>query len=278
MLKFLFTKAFLINLLLSFLFAGGIIWRIFKFLDHYTHHGETISVPLLEGLTLDEVKSILTEKKLRYEVLDSVYVPNAEKGVVLDQNPLPDGLVKQNRTIYITITKMVPPKIIMPDIVDMSLRLAVAKLESYGLKVDNPKYIPSECVNCVLEQEMNGKKIAPNTAIKKGSLITLVVGSGTSNEKVLVPYLINLTLDEAKRVLLESSLNLGFTNYENCQCETKADTLKAKIYRQTPIRSKKVAVNMGSVVDLYLTCDTNLIDFNPPVIDSTEIDSTIRLN
>jgi len=276
MFKFLFTKAFIFNLVLSFFFAGFVVWGIFKFLDNYTHHGETISVPSLEGLNLEEVKSTLEEKKLRFEILDSIYVAEAEKGVVLDQNPLPNGLVKQNRTIYITITKIVPPKIMMPDAVDMSLRLAIAKLESYGLKVDNPKYIPSECINCVLEQELNGKKIKPNTPINKGSMITLVIGSGTSNEKVLVPYLINLTLDEAKKSLLESSLNIGFSDYN--KCETKEDSLNARVYRQTPIRNKSIAVNMGSVVDLYLTCDTSLINFNPPAIDSTEIDSTIKVN
>ncbi|MCO6500800.1 MAG: PASTA domain-containing protein [Vicingus serpentipes] len=278
MFKFLFTKVFIINLLLSFCFAGVVIWGIFKFLDSYTHHGETISVPTLEGLTIEEVKASLEEKKLRYEILDSIYVADAEKGVVLEQNPKADDLVKENRTIYITVTKMVPPKIAMPDVVDMSLRLAVAKLESYGLKVGNPKYIPSECVSCVLEQEFNGKTIKPNTPIGKGTLITLVVGSGTSNEKVLVPYLINLTLDEAKQQLLGSSLNPGFSNYENCKCVTKEDTLKARIYRQDPVRSKNIAVNMGSVVDLYFTCDTNLIDFNPPTIDSTELDPTIKNN
>ena len=243
MYKFLFTKFFVINLLLSFLFAGIVIWGIFKFLDSYTHHGETISVPSLEGLTLEEVKASLEEKKLRYEILDSIYVADAEKGVVLEQNPKGDDLVKENRTIYITVTKTIPPKIAMPDVVDMSLRLAVAKLESYGLKVGNPKYIPSECVSCVLEQEFKGKTIKPNTPIGKGALITLVVGSGTSNEKVLVPYLINLT---EFHVIISGYLN--------------------------------IAVNMGSIVDLYFTCDTNLIDFNPPVIDSTELDPTIKNN
>ena len=95
------------------------------------------------------------------------------------------------------------------------------------------------------------------------------IGSGTSNTPVLVPYLINLTKEEATSKLMESSLNIGFSDYTDCKCTTPEDTLKAKVYRQTPIRSKSVPVNMGSSVDLYFTCDTAVINFDPPA-DSTE--------
>lgn len=273
MFKFIFSRVFLVNIGIAILFAILVVWAIFKFIDNYTHHGETISVPSLEGLTIDEVKSTLEDKKLRYTILDSIYIAKAEKGVVLDQNPRVDDLVKENRTIYVTVSKVVPPKIAMPNVVDMSSRLAIAKIESYGLKVQT-KYIPSECVNCVVLQELNGKEIKPNSPINKGSLITLTIGSGTSDQKVLVPYLINLTKEQAKEKLLASSLNIGFANYENCLCETKKDTLNAKVYQQKPKRSKNTVVNMGSIVDLYFTCDTNLIHFNPPVIDTNIIDSS----
>ena len=259
MFKFLFSKSFVINLLLSFAFAGLIIGGIFKFIDNYTLHGQTISVPTLEGLTLEETANILTEKKLRFTILDSIYIANADKGVVLEQNPAADDLVKENRTIYITISKVVPPKIAMPNVVDMSLRLAVAKLESYGLKVKT-RYIPSECVNCVLKQELNGKEVLLNDKIKKGSTVLLTIGLGTSDEKVLVPYLKGLTKLEAEKKLTTTSLNIGFSDYENCQCDTKQDSLNAKVYQHNPIRSKDVGINMGSSVDLYFTCDTSLIN------------------
>ncbi len=262
MLKFLFSKSFVINLLISFAFAGFVIWGIFKFIDNYTLHNQTISVPSLEGLTLEETESILTEKKLRFSVLDSIYIAEADKGVVLEQNPVADDLVKENRTIYITVSKIVPPKVSMPSIAgEMSLRLAIAKLESYGLKT-KVKYVPGYA-NSVIKQEVNGKEVKPNEKLKKGSTITLTVGSGTSDEKVMVPFLKGLTKEEAENKLMEVSLNIGFSEYENCKCETLKDTLSAKVYRQNPIRSQDVAINMGSSVDLYFTCDTNMITITP---------------
>ena len=263
MFKFLFSKSFLINLAAALLFAVLVVWGIFKFIDNYTLHGETISVPSLEGLTINEVEELLNEKELRYSILDSIYIEAADGGTVLEQNPATDDLVKKNRTIYITVSKIIPPRISMPDVVDMSLRLAIGKLKSYGLKVKTQQR-PSECVNCVLKQEINGKIISPNEKVKKGSTVTLTIGIGTSNEKIMVPYLIGLNLEEAENNLMSSSLNTGFMDYEGCNCETKADSLNARVYRQNPIRNENIAINIGGAVDLYFTCDSNQIQIIVP--------------
>ena len=273
MFNFLRSKPFLINLAVAILFAILVVWGIFKYINSYTLHNETISVPTLEGLTIDEVESILSEKKLRYLILDSIFVSEADKGVVLEQNPIPNELVKENRTIYITTSKVIAPKKQIPSniIGDASRRIAIAKLESIGFKIGKLNYIPSKDNDVVLKMEINGKPIKNGDWIFKNSTIDLTLGGGLSGNKIMVPYLIGLTVEEASSKLLESSLNAGFSDYENCKCETKDDSLNAKIYRQSPIRSQSVIINMGSSVDLYYTCDTNLINFNPPVIDTTEI-------
>ncbi len=272
MFKFLFSKSFLINLTAALLFAVLVVWGIFKFIDNYTLHGKTISVPTLEGLTIEEVEEILTEKELRFSVLDSIYIEDAVGGTVLEQNPAENDLVKKNRTIYVTISKVVPPRVSMPDVVDMSLRLAIGKLKSYGLKVKTQQR-PSECVNCVLKQEINGKSVAPNEKIKKGSTVVLTIGIGTSNEQIMAPYLIGLTQEEAENRIMENSLNTGFMDYTDCNCETSADTLNARVYRQNPIRNENVAINIGSAIDLYFTCDSSRIKIALP--DSLTNDTTI---
>ncbi|PCI93445.1 MAG: hypothetical protein COB15_16380 [Flavobacteriales bacterium] len=271
MFKFIRSKTFLINLAISGLFAVLVIWGIFKFIDSYTLHGETISVPTLEGLTTTEVESILTEKKLRFSILDSIYIAEADKGVVLEQNPSPDDLVKENRTIYITVSKVTPPKVSIPDVKGMSQRLAIAKLESYGFKV-KPNYVISEHIGNIVSLKMKGKEVNFNDKVNKGSTVVINVGLGQSNEKVMVPYLIGLTKEEAENKLMESSLSI-FVDTTNCNCKTPEDLLLAKVYRQNPIRNENAAINMGSSVDLHFTCDTNLINFNPPVIDSLRTDT-----
>jgi beta-lactam-binding protein with PASTA domain len=278
MLKFLFSKKFLINLAIAIIIIILIVWGIFKFIDSYTNHGETISVPPLEGLTISEVEEIINEKKLRYIILDSIYISEAEKGVVLDQDPLTGDLVKENRTIYITTSKIAPPKSQIPlnIIGNNSTRIAIAKLESLGFKIGKLKRIPSVDANVVLSMDIKGKEITNGEWVSKNSVINLTFGGGLSGEKILVPYLINLTKQEAEGKLLEASLNIGFSDYENC--ETKEDSLKARVFKQTPARSKTVVINMGSSVDLYLTCDSNKIIYDANLdsltLDSSRIDTT----
>lgn len=271
MFRFLFSKAFLINLLAALLLICLIIWGIFKYLDSYTNNGKTISVPQLEGLTLAEAEETLKEKKLRFQILDSIYVESAERGVVLEQNPVENDLVKENRTIYITISKVLAPKISVPDVIDMSHRLATAKIESYGLKIGELSYQPSECVNCVIDLKHKGKSIKPNDKIEKGSVLDIVLGSGTSSEQVMAPYLIGLSKEDAIKSLQSSFLNMGAEIYNDC--ETKEDSLNAKIYKQSPKRSENVIVNMGTSVDVWFTSDTSKIKINRPVeiSDSTSV-------
>ncbi len=270
MLKFIFSKAFLINFVIIICVIIASIWGVFKYLDSYTLNSQTISVPSLEGLSIHEVDEVLTDKKLRYQILDSIYVENNERGVVIEQQPSSTDLVKENRTIYITVSKVVPPKMTMPDVIDMSLRIATAKIESYGLKVGTLSYFPSECVNCILEAKINNKTITPNQEIEKGAIINLVLGSGTSSEKVFAPYLIGLSKDEALQKIQASFLNIGAEIYSDCT--TKQDSLAAKIYKQNPKRNENIAVNMGSPIDVWLTCDTSQIKIS--VVDTLTVNLT----
>lgn len=271
MIKLLFSKAFLINLLAALLFVVVVVWGIFKYIDSYTLHNQTITVPELEGLNIDEVEDLLKSKELNFSILDSIYVTDAEKGVVLEQSPFAESQVKKNRTIYVTVSKINPPKVNMPNVVDMSQRLAVAKIESCGLVIGNLKYIPSECVNCVLSQQIKGKDIKPGSPIEKGTTIDLVLGSGTSNEKVFAPYIIGLTKEEAIAKLQASFLNLGAETYNDC--ENYEDSLNARIYKQAPIKSSNIVVNMGTSVDVWFTADTNKIN-----IDNTLLNDTLNMN
>jgi hypothetical protein len=267
MLKYILSKVFLINILIIIVVVAASLWGILKYLDGYTLNSETISVPALEGLTITEVEEILNEKKLRYQILDSIYAEGNEKGIVLEQQPSIDELVKENRTVYITMSKIIPPKMGMPDVVDMSLRIAAAKIESYGLRVGKLSYFPSECVNCVLEAKINNKTVTHNQEIEKGAVIDLVLGSGTSSEKVFAPYLIGLSKEEALQKIQASFLNIGAEIYTDCT--SKKDSISAKVFKQTPQRSENITVNMGSPVDLWFTCDTSKIKIS--VVDTLNL-------
>lgn len=179
---FLKSKTFLIHLFLYLLFVALLSWAALKALGIYTHHGEKISVPDFSNLKTEELSSFITDKKLRYQIIDSVHDPEIKGGIVIRQDPEKDASVKETRIIYLTVSAKMPPLVRMPNLVDASLRQAQSLLEVYGLKLGKIEYRHDVCVNCVLAQLQNGKEIKPGAMLAKGSRIDLILGKGEGGE------------------------------------------------------------------------------------------------
>ena len=69
----------------------------------YTRHGEKQIVPNVCGLKVESAALLLEGKGLRYEVVDSVYSKEVEKGCVVEQDPAAGSMVKEERNIYLII-------------------------------------------------------------------------------------------------------------------------------------------------------------------------------
>jgi eukaryotic-like serine/threonine-protein kinase len=254
---FIKSKAFFKNLAIFIVLFSLICWITLRWLASYTNHGETVTVPDFSGLKLDKLDKFVEGKQVRYQIIDSsIYDPKMAKGIVVRQEPDPKALVKEDRTIYLYVTSTLPPRILMPKLIDRSLRQATAMIVSYGLKVGKITHTPDECSNCVLEQLSKGKKLEPGKPVGKGTVIDLVIGQGLDNEEVEVPCLSGLTKKEAEQKLMESALILGEVVFENDK-----DSLISKVYDQTP-SCEKESVSKGKAVDLYLTTNKSKI---PPV-------------
>lgn len=223
---------------------------IFSWLSSYTSHGETLAVPDFGGVKLAELDNFVSDKKVRYLIIDSIYDIKAKPGVVVKQEPEAGEKVKEDRTIYLYVTSLLPPSIQMPRLVDASLRQAAAMITTYGLKLGKTKFVPDQCANCVLAQMVKGKKIEDGATIPKGTVIDLIVGKGLSDEEVGVPCLYGLTRREALEKLAENSLSIGALTFD-----VPKDSVSARVYRQSPSCGKEASINMGGTVDLFLTAD-----------------------
>lgn len=246
--EFFKSKVFLINLAVAIVFVAAVFGITYKYLDGYTHHGESISVPDLRGLKKDRLESFIHDKHLRYAIVDSIFELDKPPGTVVEQDPAPDSKVKEDRTIYLTVNASLPPKIKMPDLKDVSYRQAEAILSTFGLKVGTLIYKPDLARNAVLGQRYRGSEINPGTEIPKGSVIDLVLGDGLGNTQVPVPNLIGRTKGEALFVLKGSSLNAGTLFYD----QGVRDSSNAKVYKQSPEPSDSATISEGEAVDLYL--------------------------
>jgi len=257
LIQFLKSKTFFKHLAIYLVSFVLICWLIISWLSATTNHGETVVVPDFSGVKLAELDNFVSDKNLRYLVIDSIYDTKAPNGTVVKQEPEAGAKVKNNRTIYLYVTSILPPSILMPKLIDRSLRQAVAMITTFGLKLKNPpRFVPDQCANCVLNQLVNGKKIEPGVSIPKGTIIELVVGKGLSDEEVAVPCLYGLSRNQALAKLADASLSIGAITFDNPKDSTSS---AARVYRQSPSCSKDASINMGGTVDLYFTTDKNRI-------------------
>lgn len=254
-LKFLISKKFLIHIASALGLIALLLIITFVSLSIYTHHGENYATPDFSGLTERQFIDLVQQKKLRYNIIDSVHVAEMAPGVVVEQTPKPGSKVKENRTIFFTINAFSAEQVPMPQLVDFSLRNAQVTLESYGIKVGKLIYIPSVYTQLVLGQQYKGKPIEPGTLIAKGSTIDLLVGQGLSDEKTEVPDLLGMTLEEARSYCQSNSLNIDAVIYDD-SIPTLQDSTRAFIWKQLPDAESGRKLRLGSSLDVWLTIDS----------------------
>ena len=147
-------------------------------LDWYTHHGESIRVPNIEGMRIAKARETMDELGLEIVVTDSGYNRRLPADCVLSQNPGAGLTVKSGHTIYVTINSSNSPSVAIPDVVDnSSYREAEAKLISLGFKVLPPQYVTGE-KDWVYGVLCNGRRVTAGERVSIEQPLTLQIGSG----------------------------------------------------------------------------------------------------
>jgi beta-lactam-binding protein with PASTA domain len=233
-------------------------------LNWITHHGEAKTVPSVTGKTLNEAEQLLAKDGFNIVIQDSVYYDSLAPGMVIKQIPEPDEVVKINRTVYVTVNRVIPPDVQMPNLIGYSFRNAEMILKNMGLRLGDTSFKPDFAKNSVLEQLYNGESISPGTKIRMGSSISLVIGSGIGTSDMAVPKLVGLTYSEARILLEANGLIIGSVIPD----PIVKDTSNAYIYKQSPQpRSEdgfQVRIRPGQMIDVWLRVDK-------PVTDSTNV-------
>ena len=179
--RFIFTKTFLIQLLIAIGVFIALVFAILWWLSFTTNHDQKIEVPDLSTMTLDIVEKKLTEMDLRYEILDSAhYNPDFPRYSVIEQIPKQGKFVKENRKLYLTLNPSGYRKIEVPEILGKTRRQVEPTLLGMGFEIGKISYRPHISDN-VLEMRFNGEKLEPGMSIPKTSVIDLIVGDQSLN-------------------------------------------------------------------------------------------------
>jgi beta-lactam-binding protein with PASTA domain len=226
----LLKKPLWVNILTA---IGGVIVLLVIFffsLGWITGNGKTEKVPLVVGL--DVTASIKNLKALGFDVelQDSIYVDTLARTAVLRQTPEADEVVKKGRTVYLTINRMIPPQIDMPNLVGFSLKSAETYLKVLGLRMGTISFVPDRNKNVIVAQFIKGAAIAPGTKVSSGTFINFSVGDGGAASGFEVPDLTGLTVSAAREKLASMGLLIGVIS-SNASIQ---DTGAAFVVQQNP--------------------------------------------
>ncbi|MDT0648761.1 PASTA domain-containing protein [Autumnicola edwardsiae] len=179
--RFIFSKTFLIQLVLAAIAIVVIAFLALQWLEYSTNQDQRIKVPDLARMSLDNVDERLNELDLRFEILDSAnFNPDFPRYSVIEQVPEPGKFVKENRKIYLTLNPSGYRKVTIPnDLIRKTRRQVEPTLRSLGFEIGDVTYKPDIAEDAVLEMRHEGELVEPGDELMKTSIIDLVLGDGS---------------------------------------------------------------------------------------------------
>jgi beta-lactam-binding protein with PASTA domain len=258
--EFVTKRSFVVNLIAAILLGLLIFFAFFQMLDWLTRHEKYVKVPDITGKKADEAKKILENQGFEVEVQDSVFFDTVSPLTVMKQLPLPNEIVKVNRTIYLTINRIQAPTVVVPNFLGQTFRSVEMQLRSLGFKLGDTTYKPDFAMGSVLEQLYKGAPLRPGTSIPMGSKIDLVLGAGILQDEVPVPAVLGMTFSEARLMLEQNGLLLGAVVVDG----NVGDSTSAFVIRQhPPIKNEEgntMLIRGGQLMDLWISMDKSKID------------------
>ncbi len=234
---------------------GGFFFLSFYWMKCYTNHGESMEVPNYVEMNFREASKKAKARDFRVAITDSIFQPGKPPGEVISQDPKPGDRVKEERTIYFTITKNNPDVVRLPDLGGGDdFEVYSRKISRLGLKprisarVNDPKLEPNTIKEVIFRGDTITDKLDQGIHVDMGSTVDFVV-SEQVNLTAEIPDCVCLTFDAAKFLIQNSNLNLGSTIKD----ASVTDAEKAFVYRQSPRFSPSGTMRVGEQVDVYLT-------------------------
>lgn len=178
----------ILSTVLLIMLAGVILAMLLMlFLNVWTHHGSTSTVPDVKGMTYEQAVNMMSEHNLSVVISDSIYPGEHEGqqlpgGTVVEVWPKAGAVVKAGREVYLTIVAYSPRMIVidMP-LTDISMKQAENYLNAHGINNIKVEYVPGEFANSVVAAKVNGEYVTLGSRIPANSTVVLQVSMATSN-------------------------------------------------------------------------------------------------
>lgn len=254
--SFLKSKVLLINIGLSIVAVVVLLLLTNLILSLYTTQGRGVTMTDYRGMLVKEIEQDAKNAEFEVVVIDSVYTTDASMrpGAIVEQIPAAKKKVKKGRKIYVTINAFSREMTQMPALVNFSCRNALVNISNAGLSLGRIDTVASPYRDLVLKQKVDGIEVQPGMRLPKGSVVDLVVGRGDTGGVAYVPNVKGQLLEDVTEILQESRVTLGLVEYDET-VRSDADTVRAVVYRQSPMPSGSQPVEAWTPVRVWLTID-----------------------
>ncbi len=183
--------------------AGSKITKNMKIDIVVSRGAPLISVPDCRGLSLDEAKAKLQSEGLEVGNVTEEFSSSQPAGKISSQNPAPGSDVRKGSKVDLALSKG-PEMVSVPRLIGMNKEAATKLLEQKGLTANIEEVVTSEHPEgAVFEQTPKEGESVP-----KGSTVTIRVA--IRPKKVSVPSVIGKTFKQAKEILLNAKLTIGY--------------------------------------------------------------------
>lgn len=264
--KAFFKKQWVRHLLVMIGISVVLLLLISLFIKLYARQGKEYVMP--QYALTDSTKGVTVEAAendndldLEFVILDSIYTPGVNAGIILTQDPQAGTMVKKGRKVYVSVAAASAADLIMPELTGLSVRQAVSEIYASGLKVGTLTFVDDPFKNNVKEQRVGGRIIYAGQKVAPGTMIDLVVGNGDGSGGVSVPFLIGKTAEQARRDIHSLSLNVGREHWNGV-----TDKTKAVVYRQEPDYTGVNKYPFGTSIELWYI-DANDADVQKMISD-----------
>ena len=247
---------FLKNLGLLILFVLLFLFLSNRWLNCYTNHGQQLAVPNLIDQKFEAAKVLAEDQSFELIVSDSIFVLDQEPLLVLSQKPEADARVKEGRKIYVTISKVLPDLVNLPNLTggNDDYSQYSRKLDRLGVttKIIERKYSIKLERNTILEIRFQGEditdKVKEGYKVPMGSVVEFVV-SDRQGGTVELPNLVCKNFEEASFLITSNKLSIGSITLD----QTVTDQSIAYVKRQEPSYAPSVSLEVGRPINLVLT-------------------------
>lgn len=207
-------------------------------------------------MKLSDAQAQIERSDFRVEIIDSVFLVDRPPHVVLRQDPMPGSFVKEDRRIYLTVTKAIADEVELPSLAgtyDFNRYLRKLTMLDVQGKVKERVYSNRYQANTILKVFYQGREVSEaelksGFKIPKGSELEFTVTSKAGG-LADIPKLTCLTLEEAKFFIQDYRLRTG-----RIEADATVTTQElAYVWRQDPPYSPGATIPFESEVHLYLT-------------------------